>query len=158
MRAAGVRTLLALEPLDHLDLEPLAEVAPPDLEPLSVHAYRLRDALPLRSLTPAGAGRVVAAVEDSDRVDLQVEADQPATVIVRDAFARGWTARVNGAPVAIQRGEGRSRAVAVPAGRSRVEMRYLAPGLVAGLSLSAASALILAWLARPVRRGDDARG
>jgi uncharacterized membrane protein YfhO len=100
----------------------------------------------------------VAAVEDSDRVDLQVEADQPATVIVRDAFARGWTARVNGAPVAIQRGEGRSRAVAVPAGRSRVEMRYLAPGLVAGLSLSAASALILAWLARPVRRGDDARG
>lgn len=156
MRSAGVRSLLSVDPLEHTAIAPLTVVTPPDLEPLRVHVYGLRDPLPLRSLDPPTAGRIVASVEDSDRIDLQVEADEPATVVLRDAFAPGWTALVNGAPVPIQPVEGRYRGVAVPAGRSRLEMRYVAPGLLIGIASSVASALLVAWLARPRRQDAPA--
>src|SRR4029453_7158176 len=50
----GVTTVLSLDPLDHAQLEPAFELAPARVQPLAVHAYRLRD--PLARLPPARGG------------------------------------------------------------------------------------------------------
>jgi hypothetical protein len=148
LRAAGVRSLLALEPLEDPALDSWAVVAPPDLDPVSIHLHRLKDPIPLRAVVPPSAGRILDAKEETDRIGLRVSTREAATVLLRDAFARGWTATVDGQPARIERAEERYRAVAVPAGESLVEMRYVPPGLLPGIVLSAASALVAAWLFR----------
>jgi uncharacterized membrane protein YfhO len=62
-------------------------------------------------------------------------------VVVRDAYARGWSARVNDVEAPVLRANGRHRAVSVPAGTSRVVLSYRPPGLTLGLAIAAASAL-----------------
>jgi uncharacterized membrane protein YfhO len=49
-----------------------------------------------------------------------------------DAYAEGWSARVNGQPVPILPANYGFRAVVVPAGDTRVELSYLPPGLATG--------------------------
>jgi hypothetical protein len=181
LRRAGVAHVLSLDPLSHPDLEPRAEIAPARIAPLLIHAFRLRDPLPLRAVArdvravPSGAasetdpaalaagatvvegvvpatqgasGRILETRERADRIDLRVEADRPTVVVVRDAFAPGWNATVDGRPAPVLRADGRHRAVAVPAGESRVRLYYRPPGMLAGLVLSLASVAVIAALAR----------
>jgi uncharacterized membrane protein YfhO len=77
-------------------------------------------------------------------------------VVVRDAYAPGWSATVDGERTPILRADGRHRAVAVPAGASRVALSYRPPGLTAGLFVAAASALLLLPLGA-LSRGRSAR-
>jgi hypothetical protein len=180
LRRAGVAHVLSLDPLSHPDLEPRGEAAPARLAPLSIHAYRVRDPLPLRGVARAvrpaargavaeGAleflaaggtvvegevapadgvsGRVLESREEADRVELRVEADAPTVVVVRDAFAPGWSATVNGAPAPIFRADGRHRAIPVPAGRSRVVLSYHPPLLRAAAAVSFSALVVIAGLA-----------
>ena len=131
-------------------------MAPARIAPLEIGVYELSDPLLLRfvsgSARSSGAqGRLLEVTESSDRVDLMVEADGPATLVMRETWVKGWSARVNGAPAAISRADGRYRSVEIPAGRSRVELRYHPPGLRAGLviSLLSAGALVAIGLRRP---------
>ncbi len=94
-------------------------------------------------------GRVLESRDAPDRVELGVESDRDTVVVVRDAFAPGWTATVNGRPAPVLRADGRHRAVPVSAGRSQVVLAYRPPRLRAGLLLSALSAAVIAWLGRP---------
>jgi hypothetical protein len=84
-----------------------------------------------------------------------VEADGAGFLVTRDSFARGWGATLDGAPVAVLRANGKHRAVAVPGGRHRVELRYRPPGLAAGLAVFALATLatgaLLLRRARPAR-------
>lgn len=100
-------------------------------------------------------GRVVAAVETPDRLEIRVEADRPSVLVVRDAFATGWTARVDGAPAPVLRADGRHRAVPIPAGASRVVLAYRPAGLRAAVALSLAClgvvAIALLRRVRPLR-------
>ena len=73
----------------------------------------------------------------------------PTVLVVRDGWAPGWTAEVDGRREPVARADGRHRAVAVPAGRSTVVLRYRPPGLCPSLAGSAAGALV---------RGDRPRG
>jgi hypothetical protein len=104
-------------------------------------------------------GRVERARFALDTVDLDVDADRPTVVVLRDGWAPGWTARVNGRSVRVLRADGRHRAIAVPAGRSEITLRYRPRGLRVSLLVSALSLLALGFLAsRPSSSGGGASG
>ncbi|MBM4266032.1 MAG: YfhO family protein [Deltaproteobacteria bacterium] len=90
-----------------------------------------------------------------DHLALEVVIDAAGLVIVNDTYLPGWRATIDGNPAAIERVNGLVRGVWVPAGRHRVEMRYLAPGLAVGsaisLSVLAAIGLVLAIVPRRAR-------
>jgi membrane protein YfhO len=75
---------------------------------------------------------------------LRVDAPRPGLVYAADSLLPGWSARVDGRPAAILPANYAFRAVAVPAGRSEVELSYWPPGLTPGLVVTLASALALA--------------
>lgn len=76
-----------------------------------------------------------------ERIEVEASSGSPCTLFVADAFAPGWTAKVDGKSAPILPGLVAGRAVAVPAGTHRVEMAYRTPGLATGLVLS-----LLGWL------------
>lgn len=153
LRAAAVLRVLAVEPLAHPDLEPDGVLAPGRVAPLAVRVYRVRDPRP--RVEASGSARVVEAAFSANAVSLAVEADRPEEVLVRDGWAPGWTARVDGEPAAL-RASGGHRSVAVPAGRHRVEMTYRPPRL--GLALAASALALVAASALGRRRDRGARG
>jgi hypothetical protein len=148
LRAAGVAHVVSLDDLVHPALALRALVQPMAVSPLAIRVYALRDPLPLRAVTEPARGRVTLTAEGADALRMEVEADRPATVVVRDAYAAGWRAWVDGVGTPISRADGRHRAVAVPAGRSVVELRYRPPRLIAGLVITLTSAAIAALLWR----------
>jgi hypothetical protein len=84
-----------------------------------------------------------------ERQEYVVEADGAGVLVVRDSFAPGWRAELDGRATSLLRANGRHRAVAVPGGRHEVRLWYEPPGLVPGLLLSclgiALIALRAAW-------------
>jgi len=152
LREAAVRFVLSVDPLAHPELEPDGVLAPERIAPVAVHVYRLRDPRPrAEALGPA---RVVETVFGANRVVLVVESDGPAEVVLRDGWAPGWTARVDGRPAPLG-ARGGHRSVPVPPGRSRVEMAYRPPGLATALLLSGLALAAAAWLARGGGRPVD---
>jgi hypothetical protein len=89
----------------------------------------------------------------ADRVRLDADLDAPGYVVLADAWAPGWTARVGGRDAPVLRANVGLRAVPVPAGRHTVELRYRAPGLAAGLALSGAALVVGAAAALRSKRG-----
>jgi uncharacterized membrane protein YfhO len=85
--------------------------------------------------------------EDATEIDLVVEAERVAVVVLRDAYDPGWSARVDGIETTVLRADGRYRAVVVPAGRSEVLLSYRPAGLTAGLLAALAAAAVVAALA-----------
>jgi hypothetical protein len=145
LRAAGVTTVLSLDPIDHSGLEASFMLAPLRLRPAAIHVYRLSDPLPRLAL--AGPGRVDAVSRSADRLELLADADAATTLLVRDAWAPGWTARVDGEPVSLV--PQRHLAIPVPAGRHRVVLSYRPPRFAAALACAALACMALGWLARP---------
>jgi hypothetical protein len=150
LREAGVATVLSLDRLQHDDLEPLGALAPSRAGAVAVHAYALRDALLRVTLT--GGGQVVAMRERANRMELDVDARQGSTLLVRDAWAAGWSARAGEAPLRLARA--RHRQVELPGGRSTVVFEYRPPGLVVAVTASALALIVLVVLAWPRRRGQ----
>ena len=98
-----------------------------------------------------GRARLTAARAGEERFD--VETNASAYLVVRDSYARGWRARVDGAPALVLRANGKHRAVAIPAGKHQVVLRYGAPGLGAGVAVSLVSLAAAALLWTTARRG-----
>ena len=146
LREAAVTHVTSLDPLDSLDLVPVAAFTSPALAPAAVHVYTLRDPLPRFALL-GSAGSVVPVIEGTDTLALEVTAEAPASVLVRDGYGPGWRARLDGRPVPIVEHERRHRRLDVPAGTHRLEMRYRPPGWSRSLGVCAAAAVVLAWLA-----------
>ncbi len=65
-------------------------------------------------------------------------------LVLPEPFARGWTARVDGAPVSIHPADVLFRAVPVPVGAREVTMRYCPPGLTTGGAVAGLTVLLLA--------------
>jgi hypothetical protein len=97
-------------------------------------------------------GRVVSTRRRSGRLVIVAEADSPAVLVIRDGWAAGWTARVNGRAAAVRRADGRHRAVALPEGRSDVVLLYRPPGLGPSLAVSALALAALGGLYLTGRR------
>jgi hypothetical protein len=154
LRAAGVTHVVSLDPLSDAALAPPLVLAPPRLAPLRLHVYALSSALPRVALRAAD-GRALPPPpvrETPGRVMVEAESPGATRLLLRDAYAAGWEASVNGRPAPIQV-EGRYLALELGPGRSEVLLRYRPPRLRRGLGLSAAAALILAVAWRWRSRG-----
>ncbi len=62
-------------------------------------------------------------------LDVENPAPAPAWMVYCDVWHPGWTARIDGRPVAVERANLAYKAVLVPTGRHRVEFRFDPPGL-----------------------------
>jgi hypothetical protein len=158
LRAAGVRRVMSASPLEHPELVPELTLRPARVAPLEVRVYGVRGPRPWLEVVREGAARgpgedrVGAASRSASRIEAVVEAGGPATLLVREGWAPGWTARADGRPKALVRTPDGRMSVAVPAGRSRVVLRFRPRGLVPALllaCLAAAATLSLAWRRPP---------
>ncbi len=104
--------------------------------------------------------RIVASAGSAEIVDyrsnalaIEAELDLPAWVVLTDIYAPGWSATLDGEDAEIVRADFAFRAVRVPAGAHRIDMRYSPPWWRAGVLLAFAVVMVagLAWWAA----GDD---
>jgi hypothetical protein len=140
-----------------------AERAPakahPTLERLLAEDFDPRRSVLLGEV-PAGLQGDAGSEADAAPGDVSVERYEPEQILIRtsgrdagvvvvtDAFYPGWEAWLDGEPAAILRANALFRAVAVPPGEHRIEMRYRPRSLRRGLLLAGAAAtgLAAAWL------------
>jgi hypothetical protein len=108
----------------------------------------------IETATSGTGGRVLEVRATPGRIELLAVAERPSVVVVREAHAPGWSAEVDGVRQSVLRADGRHCAVAIPAGSSRVSLRYRPPGLGIALAASALGAVALGVLwARDRPRG-----
>jgi hypothetical protein len=104
----------------------------------------LRAAASCMQLAPEGAsGEARLLRYEPEHVLVETVAMAPALLLLADTWDPGWSARIDGAPADSLAADGALRAVAVPAGRHRVEWTYSTPGLRQGALLSALSLCVL---------------
>jgi hypothetical protein len=118
-------------------------------------SFRIEDTLLLHdsASSPPPAPAPATGKEPSVRVDeyaparvsIAVDTPRPGFVFLADNLFPGWKASLNGKPTDILRSWLTFRAVAVPAGASRLEFRYEPLRLAAALGLSWLTCLV--WLA-----------
>jgi hypothetical protein len=101
-------------------------------------------AAPRPAFVPRGPARIVSQAWERDRAGFEVRAPRPSMLVVTDTHYPGWEARVDGRPAPLLRANGYLRAVAVPPGLHRVEMRYRPRSLAIGGAVSAGSLLLVA--------------
>lgn len=86
-------------------------------------------------------------------IDLRVSVSEPGGYLVlNDSWYPGWEAQLDGEAVPIRKANGLFRAVFVPAGQHRIEMRYRSRPFETGLWISGGSLLLtlsLLWLRWP---------
>lgn len=109
--------------------------------------------------TAAEAGRAQVVAYLPDRIEVQVDAAEPAYLFLSEVFYPGWQAAVDGQPAPIYRADGLFRSVPVPAGEHRVVLTFSPRSWRAGLGLSLAASLGVAGvgalaLVRRVRRRE----
>jgi hypothetical protein len=114
---------------------------------------------PGRSEAPASAGAGSVSISDNEdaRVTLRAQMTRPGLVVLSDAWARGWSVKVDGRPATPIRANVVMRGVMVPIGSHEIEWRYRIPGFRVGALVSALTLLALvAWgvalRLRPPRR------
>jgi hypothetical protein len=151
LREAAVGFVIALDPLVHPDLVPAFGSSPARIAPLTVHAYTLRDPLP--RIAFAGSGRVRDVREGANQLELVVDAESEGTLVVRDPWAPGWSARVDGARVELA--HGRRRELALRAGSHHVVMSYAPEHTAPALAASGVALAAVAWLLRRGRRTGE---
>ena len=151
LRAAGVNRVISLDPLNDPNLRLLREVSPLRIAPITLRLYELGGAAP-RFDRPATIVR-----EGPDYLSLDITVDEATTLTIRDPFAAGWRATVNGSSRAIARTAEGHRAVPLDKGKNQVRMSYEPPGLRAGIgiSLTAFMACLGLFFGAP-RLADDA--
>ncbi|MGH2635445.1 MAG: YfhO family protein [Actinomycetota bacterium] len=72
-----------------------------------------------------------------EEVRIDVAANGPSLVVVRNAWERGWEATVDGTPAPVLRADSFLQAVPVPAGEHEVRLAYREPAIGLGLLASA---------------------
>jgi len=101
--------------------------------------------------------------DDPDTLALAVETPDRAYVVIADSDVPGWTARLDGRIVPIQRTNLLVRGIVVPAGSHRLDLDYVPEGWTRGVTLTrigllvwvlAALAALVPWFVR--RRGAEA--
>ncbi|HEU4521448.1 MAG TPA: hypothetical protein VFT12_05560 [Thermoanaerobaculia bacterium] len=102
-------------------------------------------------------GRVVSVEAATDRVAAVVEAGCPGYVVFADTWFPGWRATVDGRDVSIRRADYAFSAVAVGAGRHRVEKIYRPQSVLWGAIGSAVSLLAALLLGSRLRPAAAAR-
>jgi hypothetical protein len=92
------------------------------------------------------------AVDEPERVAIDVAAASPGLLVLTDTFHPGWEATVDGAPAAILRVDHAFRAVGVAAGPHRVTFVYRPRSMWLGLPIGGAAAFVVVGLLAGGRR------
>jgi hypothetical protein len=105
--------------------------------------------------TPCEGSTARLTEGETRQLSIDAQACAPGYLVVSDAFFPGWEATVNGVPSAIERADLALRAVKIPQGSSRIEMRYRPGSFVLGLwiALPALALIVFAQLRRPRKEG-----
>jgi hypothetical protein len=91
--------------------------------------------------------RIAVVKREPNHLVLDVDLGAPGLLVVSEIFYPGWRATVDGAPTTVYEANGVLRAVLVPAGRHRVEMRFDPLSFKLGAAISGLSlAGVLAFL------------
>lgn len=98
--------------------------------------------------TAEGGGTVSWTTRETDRIELAVDAKADSILVVSDTDYPGWEAEVDGKETPILNANLAFRAIAVPAGKHKVTMRFRPSSarfglIVTGLSIAAAAAFAL---------------
>lgn len=113
------------------------------------------------AMPPRGAVRAVA--QSPGHIVLKVTAPAETLLATSVLLLDGWRVSVNerqAAPLVVN---GAFLGFRVPAGESRIELRYIPPGLLPGFLLGGAGLIAVAWLLRrkrlpPLPMGEEVRG
>jgi hypothetical protein len=124
--------------------EALLAIAEPGFDPAAEAVLEGRG--PGRAAPAGFRADGTIAERRSDRLTVDVDASADGHLVLAEAYQDGWKASVDGSPAAIVRANVLFRAVAVPAGRHRVELRYRPVAVVWGASLTALGLAALAGL------------
>lgn len=154
---ALVRNPALIKPRAYISIKPEASLVPVDplaLQRRADYLTGLLDVIETRGtpLPPGSAGGKAKIVSYApERVEVGVDTPQAAVLVLLDAFADGWTARLeDGTGLPILRANGLVRAVVLPEGRHLVTFTYRTPYLVAGMLLSLLGLLACGlWLVAP---------
>jgi hypothetical protein len=130
--AAADETLGVL--LDDPSFDPASEVLLEEAPPF--------DPVPVPADGPSSAGAVRWLEREPDRIVLEVEASAPALLVVSQNWFPSWKARVDDELTPVLRANHTLQAVAVPAGRHRVEIAVESEALGQALMLSGLSLLL----------------
>ncbi len=139
--------------------EEVQTVTDPRFDPQRAVVVR-RDELPASfDATQRGGGGDVRVVdEQNSRVTLRARLERPGVVLLDDAWAPGWSVRVDGRPARALQTDVVLRGVAVGAGEHEIVWSYRVPGLRAGAALSLLALLAtLGWAGALVVRARRAR-
>ena len=159
MREAAVGHVISIDPLSHPDLILQAQEQPPSLEPVTIFVYALRDPLPMISLSgpiPATDATVELQRHDPGHIEVRARSPVAARLVVREARAQGWTASIDGAPVAFVAADRGHLAVMVPPGTHTVRLDYTPPGFRVGVLIALAGGLVILGLLLAPRRRPSA--
>ena len=126
----------------------LLAIAEPDFDPAS--EVVLGDGAP--RVTPPADFHARCAIRErrADRLVVEVEASAGGHLVVAEAYQDGWRATVDGTAAPVVPANVLFRAVAVPPGAHRVELRYRPPAVFWGAGLTVAG--LAAFVALAVRR------
>jgi hypothetical protein len=97
------------------------------------------------------AGRLRLLERSANRLSLDAELSRDGFAVLVEAWDPGWRAWVDGQPAPVMRANVLFRAVAVPAGRHRLELLYRPPAVAWGAAIAAAALAVAGALA--LRRG-----
>jgi hypothetical protein len=117
----------------------LRQMADPTFDP---HREVLLPTGEARPADPSFQGHVRRCEAGPDWMRVETHADREAYLLLTESFAPGWRATIDGEPAPVLPANAAFRAVAVPAGRHTVRLRYAPPAARVGLTLSALTALL----------------
>jgi hypothetical protein len=101
-----------------------------------------RQAVPLVT-DRGGQGTATVTSYSSGDVNIRTSASADAWLVLSDTYYPGWTAAVDGQPVAVLRGDVMFRVVPIPAGEHEVQFRFQPNSVKLGLVISGAALLLV---------------
>jgi len=102
-------------------VDTLRHMSPSDLARTALLGPEIDPAAPAAG---PGAGRVVRVQRTANDLAYTLDVDRPGVFVVADTYFRGWSATVNGSPVAISRANMAFKAVLVPKGRVELKLHF----------------------------------
>lgn len=91
---------------------------------------------PLLSAVPGAPEEIIWVRSDPDLLKLEIIASAPALLVLSDVWDPAWTATVDGVSTPVLTANHAFRAVAVPAGRHSIELRFESASLRAGVTVT----------------------
>jgi hypothetical protein len=116
------------------------------------------DARPFVSVSNSSPARVSGQQFAAHQITFDVEASEPAMVVIAQSFYHNWRARVDGKPARLLRANHAFQAVQVPGGgKHHVNLKYEDPLFYAGVIISLISAAVWVglWFRKDPRLATD---